>query len=196
MFIVRTLADPTDEVALVNALRSPAFGCGDDDLYTFKVTHRGRWSYLRPRPAGLPADHPVGVAMAWLAGMHAQCRWLSPSELIRMIVRDRRLMELGCFGLRRARDVWRSLRMVIEQARAFGETEQAGIAGRSGGSGLREFVSWVDLKINRQERESESAQSETDDDAVRITTIHGAKGREFPIVVLSGTPHLAASNAG
>jgi len=186
MFIVRTLADPTDEVALVNALRSPAFGCGDDDLYTFKVTHRGRWSYLRPPPAGLPADHPVGEAMAWLADVHARCRWLTPSELIRTIVRDRRLMELGCFDPRRARDVWRSLRMVIEQARAFGETEQARIAGRSGG-GLREFVSWVDLKINRQERESESVLSETDDDAVRITTIHGAKGRQFPIVVLSGT---------
>ena len=187
MSIVRTVADPTDEVALVNALRSPAFGCGDDDLYTFKVVHRGRWDYLSPLPAGLSPDHPVGEAMGWLAGLHAQCRWLSPSELIGLIVRDRRLMELGCFGPRRARDVWRSLRLVVEHARTFGATERAAIAGKTAGSGLREFVAWVDRKVERQDRESDAILAESDDDAVRITTIHGAKGREFPIVIVSGT---------
>ena len=186
MAIVRALADPTDEVALVNALRSPAFGCGDDDLCTFKVAHGGRWNYLSPVPAGLPAVHPVGEAMEWLSGMHGRCRWLSPSEVIRAIVRDRRLMELGYFGSRRARDVSRSLRLVIEQARLFAESEQARVSGKTAG-GLREFVTWVDRKISRQDRESEDVLSETDDDAVRITTIHGAKGREFPIVIVSGT---------
>ena len=186
MAIVRALADPTDEVALVNALRSPAFGCGDDDLCTFKVDQGGRWNYLSPLPAGLPAAHPVGEAMEWLSGMHGRCRWLSPSEVIRGIVRDRRLMELGYFGSRRARDVSRSLRLVIEQARLFGESEQARVSGKTAG-GLREFVTWVARKISRQDRESEDVLSETDDDAVRITTIHGAKGREFPIVIVSGT---------
>ena len=190
MAVVRTLADPTDEVALVNALRSPAFGCGDDDLWTFKMGHGGRWNYLNPLPAGLPAGNPAGEAMEWLAGMHGRCRWLSPSEVIRVIVRDRRLMELGHFGSRRARDVWRSLRLVIEQARLFGESGQSRVSARTA-AGLREFVAWVDRKIDRQDRESEAVHTETDDDAVRITTIHGAKGREFPIVVVSGT-HIAS----
>ncbi len=186
MAVLRVLADPTDEVALVNALRSPAFGCGDDDLHSFKVAHRGRWDYLGPLPAGLPSAHPVGEAMEWLSGMHGRCRWLSPSEVVRAIVRERRLMELGYFGSRRPRDVARSLRLVIEQARLFGENEQARVSGRTAG-GLRDFVTWVDRKIGRQDRESEDVLSETDDDAVRITTIHGAKGREFPIVIVSGT---------
>ena len=186
MAVVRALADPTDEAALVNALRSPAFGCGDDDLCTFKVAHGGRWDYLSPLPAGLPTAHPVGEAMEWLSGMHTRCRWLSSSEAIRETVRERRLMELGYFGPRRARDVSRSLRLVIEQARLFGESEQARLSGRTAG-GLRDFVAWVDRKISRLDREPEDVLSETDDDAVRITTIHGAKGREFPIVILSGT---------
>ena len=178
MATVRALADPTDEVSLVNALRSPIFGCGDDDLFTFKVTNQGQWNYMAPRPKLLPEDHPVGEAMVWLASLHAEVRWLNPSQVIERIVRQRRLLESSCFGRHRSRDVWRSLNLVIDQARQFEET---------GGRGLREFVAWVNRKINEGTRETDVILSETDDDAVRITTIHAAKGREFPIVVLSGT---------
>ena len=178
MAAVRALADPTDEVALLNALRSPAFGCGDDDLFTYKVNYRGQWNYAAARPQHLPGDHPVGEAMAWLAKLHAEARWLNPSQILECIVRERRLMESSCFGQHRARDVWRSLDVVVDQARQFEE---------SGGRGLREFVAWVERKIGEQTRESDVILSETDDDAVRITTIHAAKGREFPIVILSGT---------
>ncbi|MDE0238249.1 MAG: UvrD-helicase domain-containing protein [bacterium] len=178
MATVRALADPTDEVALVNALRSPAFGCGDDDLFTYKVAYQGQWNYTAPLPKQLLENHPVGKAMAWLADLHTKVRWLNPSQILECIVRERRLMEVSCFGQHRARDAWRSLDLVVDQARQFEE---------SGGRGLREFVAWVERKIGEQTRESDVILSETDDDAVRITTIHAAKGREFPIVILSGT---------
>ena len=178
MASVRALADPTDEVALLNALRSPAFGCGDDDLFTYKVAYRGQWNYTANGPQDLPSGHPVGEAMLWLAKLHNEARWLNPSQILERIVEQRRLMESSCFGRHRARDVWRSLNVVIDQARQFEE---------SGGRGLREFVAWVERKIAEQTRESDVILSETDDDAVRITTIHAAKGREFPIVILSGT---------
>ena len=45
-------------------------------------------------------------------------------------------------------------------------------------------------------RVSESVLPETDDDAVRIMTIHGAKGLQFPIVVCSGTTTQAAARLG
>ena len=176
--VIRAIADPTNEVALINALRSPAFGCGDDDLFDFKVAHRGKWDYTARLPRNLEEDHPVGEAMTWMADLHSKIRWQSPSEVLERIVRERRLLESGCFGLHRARDVWRSLHLVIDQARQFEE---------AGGQGLREFITWVDRKIEERARESDFILSETDDDAVRITTIHAAKGREFPIVILSGT---------
>ena len=178
MAAVRALADPTDEVALLNALRSPAFGCGDDDLFTYKVAYQGQWNYTASWPNQLPENHPVGEAMAWLAELHSEVRWLNPSQILERIVRKRRLMESSCFGRHRARDAWRSLDLVVDQARQFEE---------SGGRGLREFVAWVERKIGERTRETDVILSETDDDAVRITTIHAAKGREFPIVILSGT---------
>lgn len=183
--VARAVADPTDEVALVNALRTPAFGCGDDDLFTFKVTHRGQWNYLSALPKHLPEDHPVRGAMEWLAELHEQVRWSSSSELLEYIVRERRLLESSCFGVHRARDVWRSLNLVVDQARQFEE---------AGGRGLREFITWVDHKIAEGVREPDITLAETDDDAVRITTIHASKGREFPIVILSGTYTRHRSN--
>ena len=45
-------------------------------------------------------------------------------------------------------------------------------------------------------RVAEAVLPETDDDAVRIMTIHGAKGLEFPIVICSGMTTRAAARRG
>ncbi|MCU1426297.1 MAG: UvrD/REP helicase [Actinomycetia bacterium] len=174
--VLAAIDDPTDELALVTALRTPLLGCGDDDLYTFKVEHRGRWNHQLDLPETLPATHPVAEALNALRVWHDERLWLTPSELIDRIVRERRLLELG-FAKGRPRDLWRRVRFVIDQARAFSEAR---------GGGLRDFLAWADLQSAEGARVVETVLPETDDDAVRILTIHGAKGLEFPITIVSG----------
>ncbi|MEZ5170991.1 MAG: UvrD-helicase domain-containing protein [Acidimicrobiia bacterium] len=173
---VRAIDDPTDQLSLATALRSPILGCADDDLFTFRHDHDGVFNHQAPLPDGLPGDHPVGQAMRYLADLHERRVWMSPSELLATIVRDRRLMELG-FAQGRPRDLWRRVRFVIDQARAFGEAQ---------GGGLREFLEWTRLQSDDGARVVETVLPETDDDSVRIMTVHGAKGLEFPITILSG----------
>ena len=115
LVVLHAVDDPTDELALVTALRSPLFGCGDDDLYTFAVGHRGRWNHQAPLPESLPADHPVGRSLRVLAAWHDARQWLAPSELLDRIVRERRVLEVG-FAHGRPRDLWRRVRFVIDQA--------------------------------------------------------------------------------
>jgi ATP-dependent exoDNAse (exonuclease V) beta subunit len=172
---VRALADPTDQLSLVTALRSVVFGCGDDDLVTYRLEHHGAWSLLAPL-TDLPADHPVVEALGYLRDLRAQLPWLAPSEVLDRIVRDRRLFELG-YAQARPRDLWRRLRFVIDQARAWSAAQ---------GGTLRQYVEWARMQASESARVAETILPETDDDSVRIMTVHAAKGLEFPIAILSG----------
>ena len=81
-----------------------------------------------------------------------------------------------------------SAALVVEQARAYQ---------RAGGSSLRGFLDWIERQVVERARAVESPAPESDEDCVRIMTIHAAKGLEFPVVVLTGfgsTPNRNADN--
>ena len=120
LMVLRAVDDPTNQLHLVAALRTPLLGCGDDDLFRFKVERRGRGATSPTSPTPCPTTIRCGRASPTCARLHDQRHWDAPSELLDRIARDRRAFELG---LRRGppADVWRRLRFVIDQARAWSE---------------------------------------------------------------------------
>ena len=179
---LRAIDSPGDQVALVAALRSTAFSCSDVELLQF-VDDGGRFDYLHPGSS----RGPVAEALAVLRESNKKCGLKPPDELIEEFIRERHLVELS-FDRRRPRERWRRLRFVVEQARAYQ---------RAGGSSLRGFLDWIERQVVERARAVESPAPESDEDCVRIMTIHAAKGLEFPVVVLTGfgsTPNRNADN--
>ena len=182
--ILQALDDPTDQIALLAALKSPAFACADDDLYRWRTAH-GHWDYRREHPREVVWDDPVADSMRWLRET-AERRWqMSVSDLVGLIIRERRLMELAVVE-RQPREHWQRYRFMIDQARAFSDR---------GGSTLSEFLQWAQHQAEEDTQVIESVVPEEDHDAVRIMTIHAAKGLEFPVVVFAGLNSAPRSDA-
>lgn len=179
--LLQAIADPADEVALLAALRHPGLACSDVDLLTWRAAG-GRWALSAPVPGDLDDRHPVALALTRLRGWHDRRWWTPVNQLVELIVRELRLVELTV-AQRRPRDHWRRLRFVTDQARAWCD---------AGGSGLRRFVAWAAAQIEKEADVLETVVPESDDDAVRILTVHGSKGLEFPVTMVAGLAAPAA----
>jgi len=165
--------DPADEVAVVAALRSTAFACSDVDLACF-VAGGGRFNYLRPELDGEAG--PVAEGLRTLRRYHQRRHDGSLAALVEEFVTERGQVEVGILD-QGDRNAFRRLRFMVEQARAF----EAG-----GPESLRALIQWLEGRSEQVMLDYEGAGLDDDEDAVRVMTIHGAKGLEFPIVVLAG----------
>ena len=177
MMCLRAASDPDDDLAVVSALRTPFYGCGDDDLYEY---HRAisSWSCFAsdfsPVPGG--ADHPVAQGLRHLRELYEQHTLVAPAVLADRLIRDRRMLEQAAVGLR-TREVWRQLRFVVDQARAWSQSQSGG---------LRQFLRWAEMQASERAKVTEAILPESDDDSVRVLTVHASKGLEFPIVIVAG----------
>ena len=117
---LRAIDDPTDELAVVATLRSSLFGCSDADLWRWRAAD-GTWSLFRAAPEG-----PVGSALTCLREWARARSRSTPSELLEGVLEQRRVLEVAVDSPR-YREVWRRLRFVVDQARAWSEAEHGSL---------------------------------------------------------------------
>ncbi len=157
--ILRAAVVPEDQVAVLAALRSVWLAVPDAQL----AVHRqggGTWNpdAAAPRPSG-----PVAAAFATLN----QCgRWVRTEGVASMLERvasakDHDLTETEALNVRQ----------LVRSAQQY-----------EGRWGYWEYAEWLWQRV----MDAPDADEASSPDGVAVTTVHQAKGREWPLVVLTG----------
>lgn len=161
------LATPEDDLSLAAALRSPLFGWTEAALYDLaqpRAPGSYLWTALRQRE-----DHAETRAI--LDDLRDKADYLRPFELI-----DRLLTRHG--GRRRLIG-----RLGAEAEDGIDELLSQSLAYESGAvPSLTGFLVWLDSGDTEVRRQTDAGGR-----AIRVMTVHGAKGLEAPVVILPDT---------
>jgi ATP-dependent helicase/nuclease subunit A len=189
------LANPLDELALYSLLASPLVGASLDSvaLLALEARRRGRdpWWTLR-EPDGLLEllPEPDRPRIARFVDLFAAERRAAPQVSLETLI-DRAVTASGYdthvlslpAGDRRMANVRKLMRM----AREFEADE---------GRDLRAFIDFVAERDLIQAREGEAPLEAEQLDAVRLMTVHRAKGLEFPVVCVADLGKDGREEAG
>lgn len=173
----RFLLNTDDDVALAGILRSPFYNVSDAELYELSLERRGGsfWNAIASGKGKAKQFTSVVRAVAILAEHTAVASRLPVSEMVNRIVNDTAYSGFVA-GTPRAGQTFANLEKLKRFARSY---EQQGF------TTLYDFVGRLKRLIEQEEKEGQ-ASVDVLADAVKIMTIHAAKGLEFPIVIVPG----------
>ncbi|MBI3806349.1 MAG: UvrD-helicase domain-containing protein [Nitrospirae bacterium] len=182
--LLRVIDNPHDTIALVGILRSPLGGMADRDLLALQ--QREGLDYQRVD--WLSAwNHPQAEMVRRLYERLAELHQLAPLRpvpgAIDLIFERLPILELAAASLHGEQSV-ANLRKIRDMAEALADRPHHTLSG---------FVGLMMSRVSEQPDEAESALAEESLDAIRVLTIHKAKGLEFPVVILPGL-HQGSKN--
>ncbi len=164
----RFLLLPEDDLNLACLLKSPLIGLTEDELFEVAWNRPARlWDALRD--SSLPN---AVAATRWLHDLLAQADYIRPFELYERVLDGDggRKKFLGRLGQDCADPINEFINLCLNFE-------------RSNTPSLQGFLHWFETGDVEIKRDPESGES----DAVRIMTVHGAKGLQAPVVYLPDT---------
>ena len=164
--LARFVLQPGDDLNLAALLVSPFLGLGHELLYALAADRPGTlWGNMRA------SDDPrVVVARNWLLDLLGFADFAAPHEFFERVLsgplqgRRRLLARLGA----EARD---AIDAVLDQALAFEAANAPTLQG---------FLAWIDNDDLEIKRDPDAPLA-----AVRLMTVHAAKGLQAPVVILA-----------
>lgn len=187
--LLRVIDNPLQEIPLVAVLRSPIVGLTADELALIRITNKQVAYY--DALAQFERDFDTASATPLAIRTHTKVsRFLTQLTKFRDIARENRLVDLiwtiyedtGYLdfvgGMPGGKQRQANLHALYERAHAYEE---------GGFKGLFAFVHFIEVMQQRDKDLATPVAISADTDAVRLMTIHGSKGLQFPYVFLMNT---------
>ncbi len=167
--VMKAIDNPSDEISVVAALRSEFFGHSDEELFLFKE-RGGRFHPLKNKKS----SDEISRSFDLLCRLHWERNTKSISLVLMNLFHETKAMALNYLKPQGEQRVANLLK-IVDMARLHEKTAL---------SHFKSFTRWLE-EMQVEEREAEESPTiEEDDDAVRMMTIHKAKGLEFPFVIV------------
>jgi ATP-dependent exoDNAse (exonuclease V) beta subunit (contains helicase and exonuclease domains) len=182
--LLETLALPHADLKLAHSLKSPLFGCSDDELMRISASDGAHW-WDKLAAVAANADCPATIAraQALLHNWRALLGHLPVHDLL-----DRIYFEADVEARYASAAPPASRPQIAANLRAFMQLALTQDAGRY--PTLAGFIRELKYQIDDADAAPDEGISADADNAVRLLTIHGAKGLESPIVwLLGGSDH-------
>jgi len=173
---------PDDELNVFATLKGSLFAIPDDVLLCYRRQY-GRLNLFQKHEGDTePAFAPVFESLALLGELHRARNYRPFAVTVNELIEAARAH--AGFVLRPGgQQILANVARVAELARSYEVT---------GGISFRGFVEELTAQAEKEDA-PEAPVLEQDSDGVRLMTVHGAKGLEFPVVILADlTANLAA----
>jgi ATP-dependent helicase/nuclease subunit A len=169
---LRAAANPNDGASVLAVMRSPLGGSPDAELARF-AAGGGRLDRSDPLAADALTCPNVRRALNLLAGFRARMVGRSPDDVIRAALEETPLALLHASTFEGAQRL-SNLRKIVARAEDLSRR----------GLSLEETLRHVEDEFQGERVEGESPLADETVDAVRLLSVHKAKGLEYPVVIL------------
>ncbi len=158
--------------SLIGILRGPTYGISDTELYEIS-RQKGTSLWNKLSKYSSPSDQ-LNQAIITIKHHLQYANRMPVNQLIHTIVNETGLvgtLNIGKQGQQR----WANYQKLLDLARNYDSDENK--------QTLSDFIEFLDILINEEPREGQ-APIENTSGSVEIMTIHSAKGKQFPVVIL------------
>ena len=169
---LRCIALPDDEIALAGYLRSPLVGMSDESLFSVSLEKGGAFRDKLARYAAGSAS--ARDALDRLDRWRERAGRVTLDDLVRSVC-DETGLWMALASDPRAPQPEENVKRLIDSARSFTANE---------GRDVRAFLERMDYLVEHEWPQSEAPLAGGPQNAVRVMTVHQAKGLEFPVVVV------------
>lgn len=181
--LLKVIDNTRRDIPLISVMHSPVFDFTARELAKIRTVFREGSFYQAVCQYGeaedgaeAPLQEKVRKMRQQLAYWKELRRTVSLEELLRVLLYETGYYDY-CSGLPVGKQRISNLRMLVEKAATFEETNYTGLYG---------FLSYIDAMKKNNLSMGEAKTIGENENVVRIMTVHKSKGLEFPVVILAG----------